>query len=157
MRKQYIAVLVLAVAVLAVGFYLGRSTIGIQQTTTTAGLRAVMYTTPTCGCCHNYARYLEENGVNVEIVYVSDRELLRKLGVAPKELRSCHILEFNGYYVIGHVPLEAVQKLFAEKPDVKGIALPGMPPGSPGMGGKKQGVLTIYYFSEREVGIFMKV
>ncbi len=157
MEKRYIIVLVFITVIVGVAFYFIKSTTSIQQQVTTTKLKATMYTTPTCGCCHNYARYLEENGIDVKTIYISDRELREKLNVAPRELQSCHIIEFDSYYVIGHVPLEAIKKLLTEKPAIKGITLPGMPPGSPGMGGIKQGKLTIYYFDEEEVGIFMKV
>lgn len=82
-----------------------------------------------CGCCHVYASYLEDRGVNVTVVHVSQGELLEKMGAAPSGLYSCHVAEVEGYLVIGHVPLEAVERLVSEKPDVEGIALPGMPPG----------------------------
>lgn len=62
----------------------------------------------------------------------------------PREIWSCHTSVVEGYFVEGHVPLEAVKKLLDERPTLRGIALPGMPSGSPGMGGVKDKPLTIY-------------
>ncbi len=119
-------------------------------------LKAIMYATRTCGCCHKYAEYLEENNVEVEVVYVSEAQLYEKLRVAPQKLYSCHIMEVEGYYVIGHVPVEAIVKLVAERPDVKGISLPGMPSEAPGMGSGR-GKFTIYYFDKNSYGVYMVV
>ena len=62
----------------------------------------------------------------------------------PSELESCHTTIIGGYFVEGHIPLEAVEKLLKEKPDIKGIAMPGMPSGSPGMPGAKKGDFVVY-------------
>ena len=66
-----------------------------------------------------------------------------KYGI-PYSMRSCHTTVIGDYFVEGHVPIEAVEKLMLEKPDIKGIALPGMPSGSPGMPGSKQGPFIVY-------------
>ncbi len=116
--------------------------------------KAVMYATRTCGCCHKYVEYLEKNGVEVEVVHVSEAQLYNeKLSVAPQELYSCHIMEVEGYYVIGHVPIEAIVKLLAEKPSIRGISLPGMPGEAPGMG-NGHGKFTIYYFDKDSYGVY---
>ncbi len=67
----------------------------------------------------------------------------KKYGV-PKELESCHMMIVGDYFVEGHVPLEAINKLLGEKPDIVGIAMAGMPSGSPGMPGSKEGDFIIY-------------
>ncbi len=117
-------------------------------------LNVTLFTSPTCGCCHNYASYLEDRGAEVEIVYLSSEELAEKMSIAPEDMRSCHIVEVEGYYVVGHVPVEIIQKLLAEQPNVDGISLPGMPPGSPGMGGVKEGAFTVYYFDAGRAGVY---
>ncbi len=156
MGRAFLIVTVLALAILGLAFMAGDRDAGDTQTRDT-GLSLTLYATPDCGCCHRYVSYLEDQGVEVSLVYVSAEELAEKMSVAPSEMYSCHIMEVEGYHVIGHVPLEAIEKLVAERPDVDGIALPGMPPGSPGMGGAKRGVFTIYYFDDGETGVYMEV
>ncbi len=156
MRRTFLLVVVLALTILGLALMAGnKDTLDTQKRD--VGLSLTLYATPDCGCCHNYVSYLEDQGVSVDIVYVSGEELAEKMGVAPSGMYSCHIMEVEGYYVIGHVPLEVIEKLVGEKPDVDGIALPGMPPGSPGMGGVKQGVFTVYYFDDGDTGVYVEV
>ena len=92
-----------------------------------------VYKSPTCGCCADWVDHLREAGFRVE---VSDREDVTRakveLGVPPS-LGSCHTAVVDGYVVEGHVPAEDIRRLLAERPDVVGLAVPGMPAGSPGM------------------------
>ena len=105
---------------------------------------ATVYKSPNCGCCGVYASYLKKEGYNIETKNIQDMSSIkRKLGV-PYELESCHTMEIGGYVVEGHIPEAAIQKLLAEKPDIKGIGMPGMPSGSPGMPGPKTEDFIIY-------------
>ncbi len=111
------------------------------------GLSVAIYMSPQCPCCSEYARYLLSLGARVEVAVVDDIDgLMDRLGV-PRDLRSCHISIVEGYIVVGHVPAEAIKKLISERPNIKGISLPGMPPGSPGMSGAKEKPFTIYSFN----------
>ena len=115
-----------------------------------------IYQSPWCGCCGEYARYLEERGFRVEVVLTADpASVKRELGV-PERLWSCHTGVIDGYVVEGHVPVEAIEALLEGRPDVDGIAVPGMPAGAPGMGGPPE-PLTVYWFRGGEVGVFMVV
>jgi len=88
---------------------------------------------PSCGCCGNWVEHIEAAGFPVDVVQVDDvMPLKAKLGV-PEALMSCHTAEIGGYVVEGHVPAEAVKRLLVERPQAKGIAVAGMPVGSPGM------------------------
>ncbi len=73
----------------------------------------------------------------------------------PEEMRSCHTSMVGEYFVEGHVPVEAIWKLLEEQPPISGIALPGMPPGSPGMGGDKEEPFTIYAIVDGEAEEFL--
>ena len=92
-----------------------------------------VYKSPTCGCCSKWNEHLEANGFEVKAIDMPDvRPMKEQLGV-PAELASCHTAVVGGYVVEGHVPAEDVKRLLAERPDVTGLAVPGMPIGSPGM------------------------
>lgn len=92
-----------------------------------------VYKSPTCGCCGEWIEHLEAEGFQVEVVDRPDMMAVKaELGL-PGEMASCHTGIIDGYLVEGHVPADDIQRLLAERPDVKGIAVPGMPVGSPGM------------------------
>ena len=116
-----------------------------------------VYKTKYCGCCEKYILYLTEKGFSVRVVNVENlEEKYSELGV-PKEMYSCHISEIGGYFVVGHVPVEAVEKLLKDKPGIDGIALPGMPPGSPGMPGKKQEEFLIFALSDGVAKVYLRL
>lgn len=108
---------------------------------------ATVHKTPTCGCCDFYVEYLEAEGFDLEVVdHQSMAPLFREAGIG-RSLASCHITQIGPYTVVGHVPAAVIEDLLAERPMIRGITLPGMPAGSPGMGGEKQGPFTIYRIS----------
>ena len=103
-----------------------------------------LYKNPECGCCDGYADYLRHNGFTVTAKATNDlSEISRKAGIPP-ELQGCHTAFVGDYVVDGRVPVEAIKKLLTEHPAIKGITLPGMPEGSPGMVGTKSEPFTIY-------------
>lgn len=107
-------------------------------------LQATLYKDPQCSCCEGYVAYLRQNGFEVDVKPTNDlTQISRKAGV-PEEMQGCHTMFIDGYVVDGHVPVTTVRKLLSEKPAIAGITLPGMPLGSPGMGGEKQEPFTIY-------------
>ena len=88
---------------------------------------------PSCGCCDGWIAHIEDAGFPVRVVESTDMDSFKqRLGV-PAELASCHTAEVDGYVIEGHVPAAAIRRLLAERPDVTGLAVPGMPAGSPGM------------------------
>lgn len=99
-------------------------------------IAAKLYKQPGCQCCDAYADYLRENGFDVVVL-----ERGQARDVVPsvrKDLRGCHSTMIDKYVVEGHVPVGPIKRLLAEKPDIKGISLPDMPQGSPGMSGTKK-------------------
>jgi len=105
-----------------------------------------VYRSATCGCCKGWARHLEANGFDVTVVDLADLEAKKaELGI-PAALEACHTAEVDGYLVEGHVPAEDVRRLLRERPDVRGLAVPGMPEGSPGMEGPEPEAYTVYAF-----------
>jgi hypothetical protein len=92
-----------------------------------------VYKTPTCGCCHEWVAHLEHNGFRVDARDVPSTTPYRaKFGV-PADLGSCHTGVIDGYALEGHVPASDISRLLAERPKARGLAVPGMPVGSPGM------------------------
>ncbi len=94
-----------------------------------------VYKSPYCGCCEKWVSHLEQNGFNVISQDQENMEEIKsKLGI-PHQLQSCHTGVINGYFIEGHVPAHDIKKLLTEKPDIKGLSVPGMPAGSnvPGM------------------------
>lgn len=97
-----------------------------------------------CGCCGLHYEYLKGKGLDSKIINMDDVSPIKKTYGIPTELESCHTIILGDYFVEGHMPVEAIEKLIAEKPNIAGIALPGMPSGSPGMPGQKNSEWIIY-------------
>lgn len=94
-----------------------------------------VYKTPQCGCCKAWVDHLSKNGFQVETMDMPDLTLVKqKYGVTPA-LEACHTAVVDNYVVEGHVPADVIQRLLKERPAVLGVAVPGMPAGSPGMEG----------------------
>lgn len=105
-----------------------------------------VYKSPYCGCCTDWIRYLKKNGFTVKVHDVSDpSEFRAKLGV-PYELGSCHTAGAGGYAIEGHVPVREIRRILAEKPGAKGLAVPSMPLGSPGMEGPRSDPYEVLLF-----------
>ena len=104
-----------------------------------------IYKSITCGCCSVYTNYVDGK-VSPKVVSfnVQDPKSTKRQFGVPRELESCHTTIIGSYFVEGNVPLEAVEKLLEEQSDIKGIAMPGMPMGSPGMVGQKTEDFVIY-------------
>lgn len=105
---------------------------------------ATLYKDPDCGCCTEYGRYLGAHGFRVSVVAdLAALQAVRTAHLVPAAFEGCHAVVIEGYVVEGHVPAAAIERLLAERPPIRGIALPGMPMGSPGMGGLKEGPFEI--------------
>ncbi|WP_299847504.1 DUF411 domain-containing protein [uncultured Paracoccus sp.] len=90
---------------------------------------------PNCDCCGTWADLAIEAGFEVEITETADYEGMKRAAKVPEALWSCHTARIDGYVVEGHVPFAAIRQLQEQRPEITGIAVPGMPAGSPGMGG----------------------
>lgn len=96
-----------------------------------------VYKSPYCGCCEEWVQHLRKNGFEVKTHDVTDVPAARKKLGMPERLGSCHTAKVGGYLVEGHVPAADIQRMLKEKPKAIGIAVPGMPLGSPGMESSK--------------------
>lgn len=116
----------------------------------------VVYRSPTCGCCKAWVDHLRINGFQVKDIVTQDMEAKkRELGL-PAELASCHTGVVNGYVIEGHVPAEDVKQLLTLKPEIAGLAVPGMPAGSPGMemGGRQDPFNVIAFDKDGNTSTF---
>jgi len=112
-----------------------------------AGQSVTLYKSPNCGCCSGHAKALEQAGFTVTIEETDDLDLVKQTHNIPVGGESCHTSVIGDYVVEGHVPLEAIEKLVTEKPEIAGIGLPGMPIGTPGMPGRKTAPYEVYQLS----------
>ena len=92
-----------------------------------------VYKSPTCGCCSGWVEHMEEEGFVVEAIDTNDLATVKAETGVPSQLQSCHTAIVDSYVIEGHVPAEDIAQLLTERPDVVGLAVPGMPVGSPGM------------------------
>ena len=114
----------------------------------TAGTTPItVYASPTCGCCTKWMDHLRENGFLVTVESLADvTPIKRQLGV-PESLWSCHTGMVHSYVVEGHVPADLIQRVVRERPVIAGLAVPGMPNGSPGMEGPKRDSYDVLAYS----------
>jgi len=137
---KYIILIALPVIIMAIliwGLTLGRNSGKKPEVNNLQGLTADVYMSPTCGCCKVFESILSKEGVKTSRITRDDMAAVKQQFKVPEELKSCHTTVIAGYVVEGHIPFEAISKLVSEKPAIRGIAMPGMPAGSPGMPGSK--------------------
>lgn len=115
---------------------------------------ATLYKNPKCGCCENYANYLRSNGFDVTVTSTHDLTTMSREAGVPDEFQGCHLTYIDGYVVSGHVPIATVERLLSERPDIRGVTIPDMPLGSPGMGGSKTEPFTIYAIGDGEPEVY---
>lgn len=105
---------------------------------------ATLYKNPNCGCCDEYADYLEQNGFEVEVIDTYDLVQMKEQHKVSENMYGCHTMLVGPYVFEGLIPMESVRKVLDERPFIKGLSLPGMPMGAPGMPGPKDGPLEVY-------------
>lgn len=119
-----------------------------------ASRQIAIWRDPGCGCCDAYARYLEANGYGVTLIDDRDFDQRSISAGVPLGGLGCHLAEIDGYYVSGLVPVEIIERLLTERPDIIGITLPGMPANAPGMAAQKTGTLMTYAFGPAGVTVY---
>ncbi len=151
-----------ALTALAVAGTLGFTTLTSAQGTdgtaapaaTDDSKQITIWRDPGCGCCDAYAEYMEANGY--QVTRIDDRKFDERsvaVGV-PQQGIGCHLAEIDGYYVSGLVPVEIIERLVTERPEIAGITLPGMPANAPGMAPAKTGTLKTYAFGEDGITVY---
>jgi hypothetical protein len=94
--------------------------------------RVEVWKSPTCGCCADWVKHMEQNGFKVQVFDTGNTTMRGKLGM-PEKFGSCHTARVGGYVIEGHVPAREIKRLLQERPTAIGLSVPGMPIGSPGM------------------------
>ena len=118
----------------------------------------VVYKTATCGCCNGWVEHLREAGFTVDTRDVRDIMTVKRDAGVPVQMSSCHTAIIDGYVVEGHVPAEHVARMVEERPEIAGIAVPGMPIGSPGMEGANPEPYQVLTFAhDGTAGVFADV
>ncbi len=95
--------------------------------------RVVVHKSASCGCCASWVEHMRKNGFEVDVRNEDNLNPIKERVGVPVGKGSCHTGEVGGYFVEGHVPADDIKRLLTEKPDAKGVVVPGMPAGSPGM------------------------
>lgn len=114
-----------------------------------------VYKTPTCGCCSLWVDHLHASGFEVAAEDLADLDAVKQMAGVPDHLLSCHTGLVGNYTIEGHVPAAAIQKLLAERPDIRGLAVPGMPAGSPGMPSTDPERYDVVAFGGEQDRVFM--
>ena len=115
-----------------------------------------VYKTPTCGCCVKWIAHLEQAGFTVESETLDNVSPIKAANGVPPRLASCHTATVDGYVVEGHVPADIISRLLDERPEITGVAVPGMPIGSPGMemGERKDPYQVISFDDEGRLAVY---
>ena len=111
-----------------------------------AAAPATVHLSPGCGCCGQYVEHLRRAGFAVRVEAHDDLSPVKRAEGVPAEFEACHTTLIEGYVVEGHVPAAAIRRLLAERPGGRGLAVPGMPVGSPGMEGGTPETYTVFLF-----------
>jgi hypothetical protein len=112
------------------------------------GPQLTVWKNPNCGCCGYWVDHLRQNGFTVSVIETAAMQPVKDQQGVPPELHSCHTAEVDGYAIEGHVPAHAIGRLLAARPAGRGLAVPGMPIGSPGMEGGTPEVYEVWLFGD---------
>ncbi|TAM20679.1 MAG: DUF411 domain-containing protein [Candidimonas sp.] len=110
-----------------------------------AGMSVTLYKNPDCGCCDRYAQYLRSNGFEVKTINTDDLSKIKREHAVPKNLEGCHTALIDGYVFEGLIPVADIEQVLKTHAPIKGLSVPGMPVGAPGMAGNKAGPINVYY------------
>ncbi len=112
---------------------------GLFGAGSSAAQEVVVYKSPYCGCCASWAKRLTRAGFTITVRNVEDLDPVKRRYKVPGRLEACHTAVVDGYVVEGHVPVASIRRMLRERPEIAGIAVPGMPAGAPGMdaGGRR--------------------
>ena len=135
-----------------IGFGFATTPLAAEARSGAGSVVVLAYRTPSCGCCKGWLDHIKKAGFSVQDHVVNNLTAIKQRYRVPAGLASCHTARINGYVIEGHVPVSAIEKLLKERPNVAGIAVPGMPLGSPGMESPlKRETYTVFTFTNSGV------
>ena len=134
------------------------SALGVAFSTPSFATEITVYKSPTCGCCKEWVKHLQANGFSVKAHDVADITVHKTANGVPAKLASCHTAKVDGYVIEGHVPASDIKRLLKERPAVSGLAVPGMPVGSPGMehGEHKDRYEVLTFDKQGKTGVYAR-
>lgn len=123
-----------------------------------AAVEITVFKSPSCGCCKEWVEHLRKHAFTVVARDTSDVSSIKRTAGVPEKLASCHTAFVNGYVIEGHVPAEDIHRLLKDKPRIHGIAVPGMPAGSPGMevGSRKDPYDVVAFKRDGSTSVYAK-
>lgn len=122
----------------------------IAQASAPETLEAMVHRDPTCGCCEAWVEHLRSNGFQVPVIQEPNMDTVKQEHNVPSDLASCHTAIINGAVIEGHVPADDIKRFLSGEADAIGLAVPGMPIGSPGMeSGDTQEPFTVFSFDQQ--------
>jgi len=121
------------------------------------GTKITIFKSQSCGCCGGFIAEIQRQGFDVSVKEMSNINDIKEKHRIPETMTSCHTSEIEGYFIEGHMPIEASIKLLDERPDIEGIVLPGMPAGALGMAGVKNQEWIIYSIKDGKSEVFMRI
>ena len=145
--RQLIQLLTIALVAIAMSILLvGEPSLAASSKSSTINV----YRDPSCSCCGGWIDHLAAKGFQPTSIATSDMETIKQQYGVPGDLASCHTAVIDKYVIEGHVPVEDIKRLLVEKPNVTGIAVPGMPIGTPGMeNGDRKDSFTVFSFDQQ--------
>lgn len=123
--------------------------LGLPLPVLAASIPVQLYKNPQCTCCDDYASYLNKNGFDVKLINTNDMGGVKHKYAVPAKLEGCHTALIGKYVFEGLIPAEYIQRVLKEHPPIKGLSLPGMRVGAPGMPGEKTGPLNVYVLEDK--------
>jgi hypothetical protein len=148
-------VVLLLAAAAGVEWWSPQSSVAQVDAALTSNTVIEVYKSPQCGCCGAWVSHLRTQGFRVKVHEVLDTTTVREMHRVPAALGSCHTATVSGYTIEGHVPAADIQRLLKDKPAVAGLAVPGMPAGSPGMeSASPQAFQTLAFSKEGDTQVF---
>ena len=143
-------------AIILAMFSIGLLVASMNNNQPATNVKISVYKSPSCGCCNSWITHLEQNGFQVTSYNTNGINEIKQNKGVPKQLVSCHTAVVNGYIIEGHVPAADIHQLLETKPRIKGLAVPGMPIGSPGMeqGDRKDPYHVLTFNEQGQTGIF---
>ena len=158
MKKLLTSLLTLMVMLFTAQLQADNSTWDIAKESYTGTKAITVYSDPNCGCCSKWIAHLEKHEFDVTDIKTSEIEEIKNKYNVPPGLVSCHTAIIDGYVIEGHVPADDIKRLLNTRPDIRGLSVPQMPVGTPGMemSDRKDPFRVISFGDDGEFGIFQE-